>query len=141
MHLAASGGQVVGPAELARMTAEGADTPCAVDRELDAPYRLGYTGGTTGRPKGVTLTTRGETTEISVFLMDLMPNMRPGDTFLHAAPIAHASGAFFLPALVRGVRSVVMKKFDPATFIQLACVLCPTLGRRCRSVGTFASMS
>jgi acyl-CoA synthetase (AMP-forming)/AMP-acid ligase II len=110
----------VGPAELARMTAEGADKPCAVDRDLDAPYRLGYTGGTTGRPKGVTLTTRGETTEISVFLMDLMPNMRPGDTFLHAAPIAHASGAFFLPALVRGVRSVVMKKFDPATFIELA---------------------
>lgn len=110
----------VGPAELARMTAEGADTPCAVDRELDAPYRLGYTGGTTGRPKGVTLTTRGETAELSVFLMDLMPGMRPGDTFLHAAPIAHASGAFFLPALVRGVRSVVMKKFDPATFIALA---------------------
>ena len=110
----------LGPAELARMTAEGADTPCAVDRDLEAPYRLGYTGGTTGRPKGVTLTTRGETAELSVFLMDLMPNMRPGDTFLHAAPIAHASGAFFLPALVRGVRSLVMKKFDPATFIQLA---------------------
>jgi acyl-CoA synthetase (AMP-forming)/AMP-acid ligase II len=84
------------------------------------PYRLGYTGGTTGQPKGVTLTMRGETAELSAFLCDLVPDMRPGDTFLHAAPIAHASGAFFLPALVRGVRSLVMKKFDPAAFLDLA---------------------
>jgi acyl-CoA synthetase (AMP-forming)/AMP-acid ligase II len=63
---------------------------------------------------------RGETAEVSAFLIDLMPDMAEGDTFLHAAPIAHASGAFFLPALVRGVRSLVMKKFDPATFVKLA---------------------
>lgn len=108
------------PDEIAEMTSTGAQTPCAVDRDLEAPYRLGYTGGTTGRPKGVTLTMRGETAELSAFLTDLMPDMRQGDTFLHAAPIAHASGAFFLPALVRGVRSLVMKKFDPASFIALA---------------------
>ncbi|WBX85792.1 AMP-binding protein [Sphingosinicella microcystinivorans] len=108
------------PDEIAEMTLTGAETPCAVDRDLEAPYRLGYTGGTTGKPKGVTLTMRGETAELSAFLTDLMPDMRQGDTFLHAAPIAHASGAFFLPALVRGVRSLVMKKFDPAAFIALA---------------------
>ncbi|MFD0849050.1 AMP-binding protein [Sphingosinicella xenopeptidilytica] len=108
------------PDEIAEMTSTGAQTPCAVDRDLEAPYRLGYTGGTTGKPKGVTLTMRGETAELSAFLTDLMPEMRQGDTFLHAAPIAHASGAFFLPALVRGVRSLVMKKFDPASFIALA---------------------
>lgn len=108
------------PDEIAEMTSTGAQTPCTVDRDLEAPYRLGYTGGTTGKPKGVTLTMRGETAELSAFLTDLMPEMRQGDTFLHAAPIAHASGAFFLPALVRGVRSLVMKKFDPASFIALA---------------------
>ena len=43
-----------------------------------------------------------------------------GDTFLHAAPIAHASGAFFLPSLIRGARSLVMAKFDPGEFVQLA---------------------
>lgn len=94
--------------------------PCAVDRALDAPLRLGYTGGTTGKPKAVTLTTRGELAELSAFLTDLVPDLTAKDTFLHAAPIAHASGAFFLPALVRGVRSVIMKKFDPAAFITLA---------------------
>jgi acyl-CoA synthetase (AMP-forming)/AMP-acid ligase II len=110
----------VGPARLDEMIAQGRSTPCAVDRSLDAPLRLGYTGGTTGKSKAVTLTTRGELSELTAFLTDLMPDLRQGDTFLHAAPIAHASGAFFLPALVRGVRSLIMPKFDPAEFLALA---------------------
>lgn len=110
----------IGPSELSRMIAGGRDEPCAVDRALDAPLRLGYTGGTTGKAKAVTLTTRGELAELTAFLTDLMPDIRPGDTFLHAAPIAHASGAFFLPAIARGARSLIMGKFDPAQFIDLA---------------------
>src|SRR5882757_4067446 len=94
--------------------------PCCVDRALDAPLRLGYTGGTTGRPKAVTLTTRGELAELSAFLTDLVPDLSASDVFLHASPIAHASGAFFLPAVVRGAHSVVLKKFDPAEFLDLA---------------------
>jgi len=111
---------VIGNDALTRMIAEGDPLSCAQDRELSAPYRIGYTGGTTGRPKGVTLTTRGELAELSAFLVDLVPDMGVGDTFLHAAPIAHASGAFFLPALVRGVRSLIMEKFDAAEFLRLA---------------------
>jgi acyl-CoA synthetase (AMP-forming)/AMP-acid ligase II len=106
--------------ELERLMANAPETACSVDRGLDAPLRLGYTGGTTGRPKAVTLTTRGELAELSAFLTDLVPDIRRGDTFLHAAPIAHASGAFFLPALVRGACSLVMAKFEPAEFVQLA---------------------
>ncbi len=109
-----------GKEQLADMMARGPEGACVVDRALDAPYRLGYTGGTTGRPKGVTLSTRGELSELSAFLMDLVPDLGPDDTFLHAAPIAHASGAFFLPALVRGTRSVAMAKFDPVEFIALS---------------------
>ncbi len=110
----------IGPAEFAGLAANGAETPCIWDRALDAPYRLGYTGGTTGRAKAVTLTMRGELSELSAFLTDLTPDLAPGQTFLHAAPIAHASGAFFLPSLVRGVRSLVMPKFDAAEFVALA---------------------
>jgi acyl-CoA synthetase (AMP-forming)/AMP-acid ligase II len=105
---------------LREMIDTGKDTACSVDRALDAPYRMGYTGGTTGQPKAVTLTERGELAELSAFLTDLMPDIREGDTFLHAAPIAHASGAFFLPALVRGARSVMMTKFDAARFVDLS---------------------
>ncbi len=110
----------IGREEFAAMFDHADDSPCAVDRALDAPLRLGYTGGTTGKAKAVTLTTRGELAEMSAFLMDLVPDLEVGNTFLHAAPIAHASGAFFLPAIARGVRSLVMKKFDPAEFIELA---------------------
>ena len=107
-------------AEFAAMFQHTDERPCAVDRALDAPLRLGYTGGTTGKAKAVTLTTRGELAELSAFLIDLVPDLEPGNTFLHAAPIAHASGAFFLPAIARGVRSLVMKKFDAQAFIALA---------------------
>jgi acyl-CoA synthetase (AMP-forming)/AMP-acid ligase II len=110
----------IGPSELSDLTRSGSGGPCAVDRDVDAPYRLGYTGGTTGKSKAVTLTTRGELAELSAFLTDLVPDLREGDTFLHAAPIAHASGAFFLPSLARGARSLVMPKFDPGGFVKLA---------------------
>ena len=109
----------IGPDQLTALLTAQDKGPCASDRDLEAPLRLGYTGGTTGQSKAVTLTTRGELSELTAFLTDLVPELGPKDTFLHAAPIAHASGAFFLPALVRGARSVVMKKFDPATFIKL----------------------
>ena len=110
----------IGRAEFAAMFQHHDERPCTVDRALDAPLRLGYTGGTTGQAKAVTLTTRGELAELSAFLLDLVPDFEPGNTFLHAAPIAHASGAFLLPAIARGVRSLVMKKFDAAEFIALA---------------------
>lgn len=110
----------IGLPQLAQMVANGPNEPCVVDRGLDAPYRLGYTGGTTGRSKAVTLTTRGELAELSAFLTDLTPDLRQGETFLHAAPIAHASGAFFLPSLIRGVRSLVMARFDANDFVELA---------------------
>jgi acyl-CoA synthetase (AMP-forming)/AMP-acid ligase II len=117
----------IGRDRLTALIDAGQNSPCAVDRDLDAPYRLGYTSGTTGRPKAVTLTTRGELAELSAFLTDLVPDIRPGDTFLHAAPIAHASGAFFLPSLMRGARSVVMAKFDPGEFVGLAAAERATL--------------
>jgi acyl-CoA synthetase (AMP-forming)/AMP-acid ligase II len=106
--------------ELQHMMTRGRTEPCNVDRGLDDPLRLGYTGGTTGKPKAVTLTTRGELTELTAFLIDLVPEIHHSDTFLHAAPIAHASGAFFLPCIVRGAQSIIMPKFDAGEFIYLA---------------------
>jgi acyl-CoA synthetase (AMP-forming)/AMP-acid ligase II len=106
--------------ELHHMLARGRADSCGVDRGLDEPLRLGYTGGTTGKPKAVTLTTRGELTELTAFLTDLVPEIQRGETFLHAAPIAHASGAFFLPCIARGAHSIIMPKFEPGEFLVLA---------------------
>jgi acyl-CoA synthetase (AMP-forming)/AMP-acid ligase II len=114
------GGEIVFAEELRRAMNDTSSAACVVDRDLDAPYRLGYTGGTTGRPKAVVLSTRGELAEIAGFLMDLVPDLGPDKIFLHAAPIAHASGAFFLPCVARGTHSVVMPKFEAAAFVDLA---------------------
>ncbi|HEY4411250.1 MAG TPA: AMP-binding protein, partial [Acidimicrobiia bacterium] len=84
------------------------------------PYRLAYSGGTTGKPKGVMLTTRTEVAEVTNFLIDLLPDVRPGDVMLHAAPVTHGSGAFVLPHLVRGATSVIMTKFDAGAFLEMA---------------------
>ncbi len=105
---------------LSGLISSGSPAPCNIDRPLDAAYRIGFTGGTTGLPKGVMLSTRGELCELTSFLLDLMPDIRDGDKFLHAAPIAHASGAFFLPAIARGVHSIIMPKFDASQFVELA---------------------
>ncbi len=96
----------------------GPAEPCYQPRHPEAPYRLGYTGGTTGRPKAVTLTMRGEQTEIANFLIDLVPGLGPADTVLHAAPIIHASGAFFLPALARGARTRILTSFQPGRWLE-----------------------
>jgi acyl-CoA synthetase (AMP-forming)/AMP-acid ligase II len=106
--------------ELLDMIATGSSEPCAVDRDLDAPLRLGFTGGTTGKSKAVTLTTRTDLVETSVFLSDLIPELSEGEIFLHGAPIAHAGGAYFLPSLIRGVHSVIMTKFDTSGYLELA---------------------
>jgi acyl-CoA synthetase (AMP-forming)/AMP-acid ligase II len=117
------------PDRLLALLADASPDLPTVERTLDEPYRLGYTGGTTGRPKAVTLTERGELAELSAFLCDLVPDLGGDDRFLHAAPIAHASGAFFLPALVRGATSLVMPKFDAAAFV--------ALGQETRATMTF----
>jgi acyl-CoA synthetase (AMP-forming)/AMP-acid ligase II len=104
--------------DLARMIADGPDERCDVPRNAEAPYRLGYTGGTTGQPKGVVLSMRSEHAEITSYLLDLLPDIRPGDTMLHAAPVTHASGSFFLPHLVRGARNVLLPSFDVGQFVE-----------------------
>jgi acyl-CoA synthetase (AMP-forming)/AMP-acid ligase II len=91
--------------------------PCRVPRELDDLYRLAYTGGTTGKPKGVMLTTNIELAEIANFLIDVLPDVRRGDTMLHGAPVTHGSGGFLLPHLMRGARNVILPHFDPEAFI------------------------
>src|SRR5258708_10686456 len=58
----------VGTQELAELAPLGSTAPCVVDRDLDAPYRLGYTGGTPGRSQAGTLTRRGEVSAIARFL-------------------------------------------------------------------------
>jgi acyl-CoA synthetase (AMP-forming)/AMP-acid ligase II len=104
--------------DIVAMSTGGPAGACETLLSLDEPYRLAYTGGTTGTSKGVMLPTTTKLAEISNYLIDLMPDIRQGQKMLHAAPITHAGGSFFLPHLLRGACNVIMPSFEPGAYLE-----------------------
>lgn len=74
---------------------------------------LFYTSGTTGRPKGATLTHRNLLFACHCYYADI-DHVDERDTSLHAAPLSHGAGLYALPTLLRGGQQVVLDGFDPA---------------------------
>jgi fatty-acyl-CoA synthase len=75
---------------------------------------LQYTGGTTGRPKGVMLPQRAMAQEVqsgASWGVPLTPR------FLAAAPITHAGVLPLVPTLVRGGTVVLQQGFDPERYL------------------------
>jgi fatty-acyl-CoA synthase len=103
------------------------------------PAWLFYTSGTTGRPKGATLTHRNLAAMTEAYLRDLDP-VADGSVYLHAAPLTHGSGLYLLPSTARGATQVIAPgtSFSAAGFVALleehrvthAAFLAPTMLRR-----------
>jgi fatty-acyl-CoA synthase len=88
----------------------------AADLPADHIGGMTYTGGTTGRPKGVMGTTQSITTMTTVQLAEWEWPEHP--RFLMCTPLSHAGAAFFTPVIVKGGELIVLTKFDPAEVLK-----------------------
>jgi fatty-acyl-CoA synthase len=92
-------------------------------RKLVAPrvgphaiMRLGYSGGTTGKPKAIPSCVRSGSVTGQIMQADWeWPNP---PRVLTCAPLSHAGGAMFSPALLRGGTLLVLNGFEPVKVMQ-----------------------
>ncbi|NCY15867.1 MAG: long-chain fatty acid--CoA ligase [Actinobacteria bacterium] len=76
------------------------------DRVASDPAWLFYTSGTTGRPKGATLTFRNLLMMTLSYFADI-DEISASDSILQAAPLSHGAGLYGLPHVARGAVTVI----------------------------------
>jgi fatty-acyl-CoA synthase len=78
--------------------------------------RLGYSGGTTGKPKALASGQRTAITTLQLMMTDWeWPNP---PNVLCCTPLSHAGAALFLPTLLKGGTMVVLPSFNPVAVMQ-----------------------
>src|SRR6476469_6881657 len=88
----------------------------AVTLPPDHVVSITYTGGTTGKPKGVIGTSRTMATMTQIQLAEWEWPESP--RFLMCTPLSHAGAAFFVPTVIKGGSLYVLAKFDPAEVLR-----------------------
>src|SRR6478735_5900322 len=102
------------------LAAEAAKYPpkplVAADLPPDHIGGMAYTGGTTGKPKGVIGTAQSITAMTTIQLAEWEWPENP--RFLMCTPLSHAGAAFFVPTIIKGGQLIVLTKFDPAEVLK-----------------------
>lgn len=98
------------------------------------PHRIMYTSATTGVPKGVVCSNEIIVGAVVTALANQLHDLRAEDRLLVTTPLTHVANGFFWPFFASGCTSVLMRRYDPATFCDLIAaknishsVMAPTL--------------
>ncbi|KQW21946.1 acyl-CoA synthetase [Afipia sp. Root123D2] len=112
--------------------AGAAPAPLVDESEAHEIAFLAYTGGTTGRSKGVMLSHRALVTMTLILFSDW--DWPQDIRFLAATPISHAAGVTLFPVMMRGGLMQLVQGFDPEVYARTvaeqkinATFLVPTL--------------
>lgn len=130
---AVAGEEIPGVSAFADLLASAPAVAPRVEIALDDPLAMTFTGGTTGLAKAVLVSHRARFASAETVATEFGLDER--DVTLVATPMFHAAGLFvwYLPSVLLGCASVLLPRWDPASFVELverhrvtAALLVPT---------------
>lgn len=110
-----------GPAELREAIGDRQALAATVQAAPDTLYRLMYTSGSTGEPKGVMVThDQWLSAVLHHLLMDPLHDVGPDAVLLHVTPLSHVSGGLFWPFSAVGARHAIAPSPDLSAIAEVA---------------------
>ncbi|MEN8194228.1 MAG: AMP-binding protein [Bacteroidota bacterium] len=90
-----------------------------IDLDENDIYKIHYTSGTTGKPRGVLMTYRNRKEQITNMFMNTDRLISKDEVFLHVAPLTHAAGYYATPFFLKGAKHIILDKFETTTLFEI----------------------
>ncbi|MFD0920669.1 long-chain fatty acid--CoA ligase [Saccharopolyspora rosea] len=107
-----------GVEDYAGLLSGGSPKPVAVEVREDEPAVLHFTSGSSGKLKAAVQTHRNRLANMRKRLMSPEGAPCPGERYLAAGPITHATGIGLLASFARGAAVVVLPRWSPEAFLR-----------------------